>query len=587
MNLSVEQHAAVYCNGNAYVTACPGSGKTRALTARIAKGVDELKHKNNKVLAVTFTNRAADEIKARLEENYTIENDRVWAGTIHSFTLDWIIKPYASYSATLNSGYSIADEFETRRIINKLKADKGLRVFDDVNTTFNRQGLVENGNGRAREVEQEYRQILSSRKKIDFDQSLYFAFQLMEMLPEIAQTLSNIFTHICVDEVQDTQDLQYAILSKIFNESYKKPSLFIVGDENQAIYGGIGGKSLSLAELNAEFIGSNINHYTFSDNYRSTQRLVDYFSVFRGVQGGLSKAAHKNEQGTISFFNQSVDKDRLAEAISELIQTELNNGTNENDICVIAPQWAPIRSMTKKLITLLPQVKFDAPALSPFHGQQDNFWLIVSKLVLTEPSGRLLSTRVRWANELLKCLIENHHHTRDLTAKKMLKVINSFHSNNVIGTEYLKECFEFILDELDIDLAHDLLLKEQFDLFFEKANSNIENNKGQYEDTVVALKSFFKESSGIVVNSCHGVKGEEYKTVIAFGLLKGFIPHWNEIINQPAQVGRNAESKMLYVIASRAKENLYLFSECGRRTRSGNLYETSNMLNCYNYHYDN
>lgn len=586
MKLSVEQHAAVYCNGNAYVTACPGSGKTRALTARIAKGVEELKHKNNKVLAVTFTNRAADEIKTRLEENYTIENGRVWAGTIHSFALEWIIKPYASYSATLNSGYSIADEFETRRILNKLKADKGLRIFDDVNTTFSRQGVVVNRNIRTKEVEREYRQILSSRKKIDFDQSLYFAFQLMEILPEIAQTLSNIFSHICVDEVQDTQDLQYAILSKIFNESYIKPSLFIVGDENQAIYGGIGGKSLSLAELNAEFMGSNINHFTFSDNYRSTQRLVDYFSVFRGVQGGLSKAVHGNEQGTIKFFNQSVDKDRLAEAISVLIQKELNSGTNENDICVIAPQWAPIRSMTKKLITLLPQVKFDAPALSPFHGQQDNFWLIVSKLVLTEPSGRLLSARVRWANELLNNLIETHHHIYDLTAKKLLKVINSFYSNTVVGTEYLKECFEFVLDELDIDLAHDLLLKEQFDLFFEKATSNIENNNGQYEDTVVALKSFFKESTGIVVNSCHGVKGEEYKTVIAFGLLKGFVPHWNDIINQPAHIGQNSESKMLYVIASRAKEKLFLFSEHGRRTQGGNPYETSNMLNTYNYQYD-
>lgn len=586
MKLSVEQQAAVYCNGNAYVTACPGSGKTRALTARIAKGVEELKHKNNKVLAVTFTNRAADEIKTRLEENYTIESGRVWAGTIHSFALEWIIKPYASYSAILNSGYSIADEFETRKILNKLKAEIGLRIFDDVNTTFNRQGLVINHNARAREVERKYRQILSSRKKIDFDQSLFYAFQLMVVLPEIAQTLSNIFTHICVDEVQDTQDLQYAILSKIFNESNKKPYLFIVGDENQAIYGGIGGKYLSLADLNAEFIGSNFNHFTFSDNYRSTQRLVDYFSAFRGVIGGVSKAAHKNELGTISFFNQSVDKDRLAEAISGLIQTELNNGTNENDICVIAPQWAPIRSMTKKLITLLPQVKFDAPALSPFHGQQDNFWLIVSKLVLTEPSGRLLSTRVRWSNELLKNLIESHHHTSDLTAKKLLKVINSFQSDTVVGTEYLKECFEFILDELDIDLAHDLLLKEQFDLFFEKATLNIENNNGQYEDTVVALKSFFKESTGIVVNSCHGVKGEEYKTVIAFGLLKGFVPHWNDIINQPAQVGQNSESKMLYVIASRAKEKLFLFAEYGRRTQGRNLYETSAMLSAYNYPYD-
>ena len=149
-----------------------------------------------------------------------------------------------------------------------------------------------------------------------------------------------------------------------------------------------------------------------------------------------------------------------------------------------------------------------------------------------------------------------------------------------------ESAIEFILDELDIDLANDLLLKEQFDLFFEKATSNIENNNGQYEDTVVALKSFFKKSTGIVVNSCHGVKGEEYKAVIAFGLLKGFIPHWSDIINQSAQIGHNAESKMLYVIGSRAKENLYLFAEYGRRTQGGYPYETSSQLNAYNYQYD-
>jgi len=586
MELSIEQQAAVNCNGNAYITACPGSGKTRALTARIAKSVQELKHRNSKVLAVTFTNRAANEIKTRLEKNYTIESSRIWAGTIHSFALEWIIKPYASYSTSLNAGYSIADEFETRKILNKLKSEKGLRIFDDVNTTFNRQGVVENSDRRAHEVEQEYRHILESRKKIDFDQSLYFAFQLMELTPEIAHTLSNIFSHICIDEVQDTQDLQYAILAKIFNESSQKPNLFIVGDENQAIYGGIGGKSLSLAELNVEFAGSNINHFTFSDNYRSTQRLVDYFSVFRGVQGGQSTAEHKDSQGIISFFNQAVDKDQLAEAIAELIKRELDSGSSENDICVIAPQWAPIRSMTKKLITLLPTVRFDAPALSPFHGQQDNFWLVVSKLALTEPSGRLLSVRTRWANEILNQLSEFHHHTSELTAKKLLKVINSFHSETRVGTEYLKECFDFMLGELNVDLVADVALKEQLDLFFEKATSNIENNNGQYEDTVVALKSFFKESTGIVVNSCHGVKGEEYKSVIAFGLLNGFIPHWSDIINQPAHVGQNAESKMLYVIASRAKENLYLFAEYGRRTQGGNPYETSNLLNTYNYQYD-
>lgn len=586
MKLSIEQNQAVNCNSNVYITACPGSGKTRALTARIAKGVQELQHRNKKVLAVTFTNRAAAEIEKRLEENYTIENGRVWAGTIHSFALEWIIKPYAAYLPALNSGYSIADEYETRRIINKLKTDNGLKLFDSVNTSFNRQGVVKNTDRRAKEVVQEYHAILNLQKKIDFDQSLYYAFRLMEMAPEIAITLSAIFNLICIDEVQDTQDLQYAILSKIFNEAQQKPKLFIVGDANQAIYGGIGGKSLSLAELNNEFTGADIKNFTFSDNYRSTQRLVDYFSAFRGVKGSVSKAKHKNDKGTIRFFNQNIDKKNLAKEIAELIKFELNNGTSENEICVIAPQWAPIRTMVIELIALLPDVRFDAPALSPFHGQQDNFWLTVAKLALTEPSGRLLSVRIKWANKVLNSLSENHHHTAELSPKKLLKIINSFKTQNFVGTEFLKECFEFMLDELKIDLVEDKILHDQFEIFFKKATSNINENNGQYENTVIALKNFFKESTGVVINSCHGVKGEEYKVVIAFGLLNGYVPNWSDIINQPREVSYDAESKMLYVIASRAKEKLYLFSEHGRRTQGGNPYETSSILNRYTYLYD-
>jgi superfamily I DNA/RNA helicase len=97
----------------------------------------------------------------------------------------------------------------------------------------------------------------------------------------------------------------------------------------------------------------------------------------------------------------------------------------------------------------------------------------------------------------------------------------------------------------------------------------------------------FKRPGGVVVTSCHSVKGEEYETVICFGLLKGYIPNWNLIINNP-YIDEDLEAqKLLYVITSRAKKNLHLISEYGRRTRQGrgNLYETnSNIENiCFEY----
>jgi len=91
--LNDEQRDAATQAGNVIVTACPGSGKTRVLTARVMRGLTELRSSRERVAALTFTNRAADEIHARLDEE-NIPDEQLWAGTIHAFALDWILRPY-------------------------------------------------------------------------------------------------------------------------------------------------------------------------------------------------------------------------------------------------------------------------------------------------------------------------------------------------------------------------------------------------------------------------------------------------------------------------------------------------------------
>ncbi|WP_394229100.1 UvrD-helicase domain-containing protein [Shewanella colwelliana] len=586
MNLSEEQSAAVNHGGNTFVTACPGSGKTRALTARLSLGMKMLEKNSERVLAVTFTNRAADEIKSRISITEGSKSQQMWAGTIHSFALEWIIKPYAAYFPYLNNGYNIADEYESQKTLSRLKQESGLNLYDEVNTTFDRNGNVINHTSATREVEKEYREILKQSKKIDFDQALYFAFEMLGKFPEIAITLGSIFRLVCIDEVQDTQDLQYGILSFIHNHSTDKPKLFIVGDVNQAIYEGIGGQPKSLSELNNEFIDSNIIHFTFKDNYRSTQRIVDYFSYFRSTQGIKSKSINFADSGTIKFLNQEIHKDDLAYTLAKLIDDQIKSGVNENEICVIAPQWALIRSLSKKLIVLLPHIQFDAPSLSPFNGQQENIWLTITKLALTTPSGRLYSTRIRWANEVIAGLQDSYHQLSNFHAKKLLKIVNEFRSETIEGMKYLHEFFEHILKKLEIDITIDSHLAELHSMFFEKAKKNILAANGEYEDTVSSFRQFFKKSTGVVINTCHGVKGEEYETVIVFGLLRGFIPHWNDIINRTDEHAYNSESKLLYVIASRAKKRLFLISEKGRQTQRRNPYGTANILTGYNFNYD-
>lgn len=581
MKLSDEQQAAVSFPGNVYVSACPGSGKTRALTAKIITAIRQ-KSSVKKILALTYTNRAADEIEKRIDQLLTDGDDMLWAGTIHSFAIEWILKPYACYIPEISNGFSLIDEYEASNLIFDLKNKNKLGFNDKVNFSYDLKGEVYNDSEVKKRVEKEFRQHLLKNKKIDFDQVLYFSHRLLFEKREVAQVIGGLFELICIDEVQDTQTLQYSIISSIYNESIVKQRLFLVGDFNQSIYDGFGA-SKSIAEVKKLFIGSDIKDFPFNDNYRSTQRLVDYFSFFRGVKGQISKAQYSKSRGKITFRNNDISKDMLPEEIAKIIQSEIASGVSEKDICIIAPQWAPIKSMAKRLTVLVPDVKFDAPSLSPFYGQRDNVWFYVIKILLTDSSGRLFTSRIRWANKVLS-FFESYNPNLSLwKAKDLLKLMNSFTSNEKRGTFYLVEACAYLLKNISLSLDDNNLIRESYDTFFEKANKNITKYADQYDDDINVFRVFFRESTGVVINSCHGVKGEEYEVVIAFGMLRGFIPHREEIKNNPIKA-KDSESKLLYVICSRAKKNLYLIAE--KRDYYKTPYQAAFLLKNYNYNYD-
>jgi Superfamily I DNA and RNA helicases len=103
---------------------------------------------------------------------------------------------------------------------------------------------------------------------------------------------------------------------------------------------------------------------------------------------------------------------------------------------------------------------------------------------------------------------------------------------------------------------------------------------------VSSFRKLFSHPAGIVVSTCHGVKGEEYDTVIAFGLLRGYVPHWSVIFNETQWEASERESKLLYVICSRAKRRLHLIAETGRTTQQGRPYETAELLKHVRFKYD-
>lgn len=580
--LNSKQRDAVLQEGNVLLTACPGSGKTRVLTYKIAHELQFIEDTKKIIVALTFTNRAADEIKRRLIK-MDLDPSQVWSGTIHSFSLEWILRPYSSEIDELKKGFSIADEYKSSEILTGLKESYGLGFFDEINTRLNKDGSINELNRTKIKLIQEYHEILKSEKLIDFDQILFFAYQLLTKYPIISKTLNNIFHLICVDEYQDTQDLQYAIIASMFKVSNGSTKLFIVGDRDQAIYGSLGGIAKNAKEIIEEFGNIRLTEMELSGNYRSTQRIIDYYRNFQTETIEIeSQCSYAAERGVLSL-DKITRKDDLVENIAALIEHSIALGIPEHEICVLAPQWWLVIPMGRKLKKRLPHMNFDAVGLSPLIKAQENVWVKASKLFLSEPSPKMYFLRNRWAHELLnelEALGVVVFEQIEKKSKKLLKAINSTSSSNENGLEYLEDRFLQMTELLGISIEGNEHLQVQWNNFFDGTRAKMENADFDYAKDTKSFKRLFNHNSGIVVNTCHGIKGEEFQTVIAFGLLTNYIPHWKE--DDLIKAGK----KLLYVICSRAKRNLYLIAEKGRTTRSGNPLGTTSLLASVRYSYD-
>ena len=584
--LNKQQSIAVQEENNALVVACPGSGKTRVLTCKVAHELEKLESSKQYVVALTFTNRAADEIQRRIDM-FAIKTEQLWTGTIHSFCLEWILRPYMGYLHRIANGFTVIDEYTKEQLIDKIKKGNGVKQYLDVVTNQDRDGKYCIENTLAKKIVDEYHQILLNEKCIDFDLILYLSYRLLCDNQEIARILANIFKLICVDEYQDTQDLQYGILGEIIKAGEGNTRIFLVGDPDQAIYGSLGGMAKSVEEIQDEIGGLHISKLKLTGNYRSSQRIIDYYRNFQLTDIQIVALGNMKLETGLITLNSVISKDTLHIEIARLIKLSLEKGMPEHEICVMAPRWYMLTELARKLKNLLPDVNFDAPGLSPMRKNKENIWFKISRLFLTDPSPSMYLTRLRWAKEILLeldvlCSISLIGDYKD--SKNLLKLINSIVPDEEQGIPYLKIAFTELMRKLNISLIEHEALVKHWNSFFNGAEERLARE--DIPKDVISFRNMFKKLKGIVVNTCHGVKGEEYETVISYGLLYGYVPHWSDIIGRDLQVQVYSANKLLYVICSRAKKNLHLIVELGRKTNTGNYYRINTQLSNVKYDYD-
>lgn len=570
--LNDEQSEAVREKNSVFLVACPGSGKTRTLTYKIANELSRMRNKRQFIVALTYTHRAADEIHERIE-GLGVDTSQLWIGTIHSFCLEWILKPYGIYEPALARGFRIMDSHEQERLLEELcKTQQGITYWD-CEYYFTEQGYVlacrdQSKHARLHSIFSLYFRHLADNRQIDFEQMLFYASHLIQSQPQIARVLANIFPWMLIDEYQDTKRIQYTVVAAIVRAGAGRTNLFVVGDPNQAIFGSLGGFAMPVAELR-ELCGIQLQERVLSENYRSTDRLIRYFSNFTVQASDIRGASSDRAFPSTISYNTNVARDQLEAELTRLIRLSIAQGFAADQICVLAPWWILLAGVTRRLAGALPEYQFDGPGMVPFSRDQENFWYRLSRIALTEASPEQHVRRLRWAAEVIRDLGIEGIDTRELSAKRLLRESNSIQLNQPDGLLYLGEFFGTLMDRLGIYWQSHPLLLEHHQAFFDSSAAKIDRLRrdgATYIGGIDFFRKVFQHRRGITVNTIHGVKGAEFDVVIAFGLLQGMVPHFSEECD--ADRGVNSAKKLLYVVGSRARKHLHLISEL-QRIRGG------------------
>jgi DNA helicase II / ATP-dependent DNA helicase PcrA len=572
-----------------FLVACPGSGKTRTLTYKIARLLSTLPSEKAWVIAITYTHRAADEIEERIER-LGVDTSRLWIGTIHSFCLDWIIRPYAIYHSDLRDGFKVIDSHDAEKLLEELCAPyASQRVTHwDCGYHFTSAGRVLACEAKKRvavaAVLDQFHQRLKANRQIDYELILKCAHDLIVGQPAIGVLLNALFSAVLVDEYQDTKEIQYAILGEILKAGGRKTTAFVVGDPNQAIYGSLGGYAITAAQFGA-MANVKFREMELSLNYRSSERIVGYFANYNVHATTIEAAAKHKDYDSLVSHDTKTSKDDLEEELIRLIRYSAETlGIPHHEICIVAPQWVHLAGMTRRLVAALPDYRFDGPGMVPFARDLDNFWYKLSRIVLTEASPGMYVRRLRWAGEVLAALDDAGANVSALSRKAFLRECNSVSLTEADGLTYLRRYFDLLFARLGIDYRQLPALVEHRAAFFASSEARIDRLKKEgatFIGEIATFRRVFEVRSGATVSTIHGIKGAEFDTVIAYALLQDYVPHFND----PAK--HESANKLLYVIASRARKHLHLISERGRMKGGGwGEYQTTAVLAACKFTYD-
>ena len=359
-----QREAARHTDGPLLILAGAGSGKTRVLTHRIAYLIEELGVNPWNILAITFTNKAAGEMRQRVDNLVGFGSESIWVSTFHSMCVR-ILRRFIDRLG-YDSRFTIYDTDDQKTLMKAVckKVDIDTKQFKErmllsvISSAKNEMILPEefelNAGGdfaqlKIAKVYREYEAQLKANNALDFDDLLVKTVQLLQTQPDVRENYQERFRYIMVDEYQDTNTVQFKLVSLLAG---KYRNLCVVGDDDQSIYKFRGANIRNILDFEKEYPDAKV--IKLEQNYRSTGNILNAANgVISNNKGRKDKtlwtANGEGEKISLRQFDTAYDE---AEFIAEDIKKEVRDGASYNDNAVLYRTNAQSRLLEEKFIAM-------------------------------------------------------------------------------------------------------------------------------------------------------------------------------------------------------------------------------------------
>lgn len=605
-DLNDKQVEAVnFTEGPLLVLAGAGSGKTKTLTHRIANIIQSKKAYQNEILAVTFTNKAAREMRERLSIILDENNSRSfmpWMGTFHSICVR-ILRIDGKKNSIANN-FVIYDEDDRKGLIKE--SMKKLSISEDEVKSSAASSMISGAKNKLVSAEefiasanfplqqkvghiyQEYEKMRIKADALDFDDILLEVVSLFRQLPEVRQKWQKLFKYILIDEYQDTNKVQYNIIKLLINENR---NICVVGDDWQSIYSWRGADFTNILNFEKDFPGAKV--VKLEQNYRNTG------AILKAAQNVINQNVNRTDKvlwtesgegDPIEYIN-AYDADDEASRISDIIDSHVSIGAREySDFAVFYRTNSQSYNIEKALIRR--QIPSEIIGGIRFFDRAEIKDILAYLKLAYQPND--IASFKRIANvpkrSLGKTSLDRFIEWQQTSGMDIISALNNVEQSSSI-TPRAKKSFMALGDmfrvfqakimskNLPSDIISSIVNKTNYADYINdgtpKAVERLENidtliseakpyaDIETYIEEVSLMSSADKKNSNgsVTLMTLHAAKGLEFPVVFMIGLEEGIFPH-SRALDNPSEM--EEERRLCYVGMTRAEKELYITSARSR-----------------------